>query len=243
MFKFWKSRKHFDYSQVKVDMHSHLIPGIDDGSQDLKSSISLIKGLSELGFKKLITTPHIMWDMYKNLNDDILSKHEELAQVIKNEGVDIELEVAAEYFLDDYVKDLLKAREPLLTFGDKYILVEFSMASEPIDLREILFELVLQGYQPVIAHPERYIYPMRGKHFFDELRTAGYLFQLNILSLLGVYGKEAYRNAHYLAAANAYEFVGTDLHNEKQLSALDDPGVSTVLNRLIDSGNLRNPFL
>src|SRR6266404_2875096 len=114
-----------DYSLLNADIHSHLLPGIDDGSQDMETSLELIKGMKELGFKKLITTPHIMWDMYKNTRDIIFEKLDQVRTKLREEQVDIELLAAGEYFIDDHVAALLKQKEPLLTFGNNMVLVEF----------------------------------------------------------------------------------------------------------------------
>jgi tyrosine-protein phosphatase YwqE len=245
MFNIWKKGKNdgFDYGLLNTDMHSHLIPGIDDGSPDLDTSIELIKGLVALGYKKLITTPHIMWDMYKNSREDILNRYTSLQDIINKENIDVEINVAAEYFLDDHFKMLLANKEPLLKIKDDLVLVEFSMANEPIDLKEILFEMQLQGYQPVIAHPERYIYNERNTRFFSDMKHSGYLFQLNILSLTGVYGKSAKTLAQYFIKQNYYELAGSDLHNQRHLNMLNDSSINTELRRLLDSGNLKNSDL
>jgi tyrosine-protein phosphatase YwqE len=242
MFSFWKkgNAERFDYSLLQTDMHSHLIPGIDDGAPDMDAAVQLIKGLAELGYKKLITTPHVMWDMYKNTTPGILSGYEMLQQRIKEENIDITIGVAAEYFLDNYVKKLLANKEPLLTIKDNLVLVEFSMASEPIDLKEILFEMQLQGYQPVIAHPERYSYHERNSEFFAVMKSSGYWFQLNILSLAGLYGKSARTLAHNFIKNNYYELAGTDLHNPLHVRALSDPSITVELKKLLDSGTLKN---
>lgn len=238
-----KKNNHFDFSLLGADMHSHLIPGIDDGVPDIKSALQLIRGMVDLGYKKLITTPHIMWDMYRNTKENILKGHEILQRAVEEENIDVEIIAAAEYFLDDYVKELLKKNEPLLTISQNMVLVEFSLAYEPMDLREILFEMQLQGYQPVIAHPERYIYPEKGRIFFEELKDSDYLFQLNILSLVGLYGKEPQKNAHWLVEKKFYDFAGTDIHNIRQLEALFDPVISSGLKRMMDSGKIRNAQL
>ena len=176
--KLWgkKDSDAFDYGLLKTDMHSHLLPGIDDGSPDLATSVEMINGLIHLGFKKLITTPHVMQDMYPNKRDDILKSYEILKKHLETERINVELGVAAEYFLDDNLRKLLEDKEPLLTFGDNLVLVEFSMASEQYNFKELLFEMQMQSYQPVIAHPERYIYQEKNKEFFEELKSAGYLF-------------------------------------------------------------------
>ena len=233
----------FDYSLLGADIHSHLLPGIDDGSPDLATSIQLINGLTQLGFKKLITTPHIMQDMYPNKRDDILRRYETLKQDLDAEGIKVEIGVAAEYFLDDHVKKLLANKEPLLTFGDNLVLVEFSLASEPFDFRELLFEMQMQNYKPVIAHPERYIYHERDKDFFEELKAAGYLFQLNIMSLAGAYGKTAHELAKYFIRHQYYELAGTDLHHQQQLHHLQNHSIVHGLNEILDSGKLLNPEL
>jgi len=245
MFSFWKKDKEdrFDFGLLGADMHSHLIPGIDDGATDIETSLQLVKGLSELGYKKLITTPHVMWDMYKNTREDILLRYEILQQKIKEENIGVVIGVAAEYFLDNHVKNLLANKEPLLTIKDNLVLVEFSMASEPVDLKEILFEMQLQNYQPVIAHPERYSYHERNLEFFELMKSAGYWFQLNILSLAGLYGKSSQTLARTFIKKNYYELAGTDLHNERHLRLLEQSSFSTDLKRLIDSGKLINADL
>jgi tyrosine-protein phosphatase YwqE len=243
--KLWgkKESDSFDYSLLKADMHSHLLPGIDDGAPDLSTSIQLINGLMQLGFKKLITTPHIMQDMYPNKRDDILKRYEVLKQHLETEGINVEIGVAAEYFLDDNFKKLLAGKEPLLTFGDNLVLVEFSMASEPFDFKDFLFEMQMQTYRPVIAHPERYIYHEKNKEFFEELKAAGYLFQLNIMSLAGTYGKSVNELARYFIKHEYYDIAGTDLHNFHHLSYLQSPSIVHGLKELVDSGKLINATL
>jgi len=244
--KLWGSKKSsggFDYGLLKADMHSHLLPGIDDGSPNIETSLNLIRGLIDMGYKKLITTPHIMQDMYPNTRDVILEKYELVKKKIEEEGLQVELGVAAEYFLDDNLKKLLENKESLLSFGDKLVLVEFSMASEPIDFKELLFEMEMQGYQPVIAHPERYVYHERNKDFFEELKIAGYLFQLNIMSLAGAYGKSVHELAKYFIKHQYYELAGTDLHNTHHLDYLHSSSISSGLKELIDSRKLLNQDL
>ena len=232
-----------DYSLLGTDMHSHLIPGIDDGAPDMETSLLLIRGMQQLGYKKLITTPHIMWDMYKNSREKILEKLEELKSVIKREGIDIEIYAGAEYFLDDHVAGIVKNNEPLLNISGNMVLVEFSMAHASMGLKEIIFDMQMQGYQPVIAHPERYIYLENNKVFYDDLKDIGCLFQLNLLSLSNYYGKSVHELAQYLIKKKYYDLVGTDLHNERHLEALNNYSLSAALKKLLDSGKIRNDQL
>lgn len=233
-----------DYSEIRCDMHSHLIPGIDDGSPDLATSMLLIKGLSDLGYKKIITTPHIMWDMYKNTPETILPGFNAVKDELKKNNLQIEFEVAAEYFLDDYFDKLIDSDATLLTFKENLVLVEFSFVKEPVELKAILFKLQIKGYQPVLAHPERYLYFGAKKHWYEEIKDTGCLFQLNVLSLGGFYGRAPVELAHYLIKQRYINLIGTDLHNSRHLELLgsSSPHIHTI-KKLIDSGDILNAEL
>lgn len=237
-----KNTSAVDLNWLNADMHSHLLPGIDDGSPDLAASIELIKGFHGLGYKKLITTPHILWGLYPNTPEIIANKSQEVQQAMAEEGIDIEFHAAAEYFIDEYFANQLRAKAPLLTISGNMVLVEFSMLTAPIHLNEALFEMQMQDYQPVLAHPERYTYLLRNKDFFEELKTAGCLFQLNLLALTGYYGEAVSQLADYLLKKNYYDFAGTDLHHARHLSQLQKLP-SAQLKRLQDSGKIKNHLL
>ncbi|HEU4472370.1 MAG TPA: CpsB/CapC family capsule biosynthesis tyrosine phosphatase [Flavisolibacter sp.] len=231
-----------DLSWLHTDMHSHLLPGIDDGSPDLATSLELVKGLAALGYKKLITTPHILWEMYPNTAGIITNGLEVLRKALQDAGITIELHAAAEYFIDDHFDRQLRNKEPLLTLSGNMVLVEFSMLTTPMDLQEILFEMQLQNYQPVLAHPERYTYLARRKQFFDELKNAGCLFQLNLLSLGGHYGTTVQELADHLLKNSYYDLAGTDLHHARHLDGLRKLPANQ-LKRLRDSGLVKNHLL
>ena len=232
-----------DFSSLRTDMHSHLIPDIDDGSPRIEASLQLIRGMADLGYAKIITTPHIMWDMYRNERDDILSRLDVLRTAVQKEGINVELHAAAEYFLDEHVEQLLKDNAPLLTISGKMVLVEFSMALVPMSLKDILFELQMKGYQPIIAHPERYIYLEKNKELYDELKEIGCMFQLNVLALSGYYGKASKEIANYLIKKEYYDFVGTDLHHDRHLEALSNPALAEPLAKLMATGKIKNAQL
>ena len=238
-----KKTESVNFGEIGTDMHSHLLPGIDDGSPDIETSVHLISGMKQLGYKKLITTPHIMWDVYKNTTSIILQRLQEVRNRLADEQIEVEIQAAAEYFIDEHLGELVERREPLLSFGDNLVLVEFSMVSQPFEWKKTLFEMQIQGYQPVIAHPERYSYLDRNKNFYDELKSAGYLFQLNILSLSGQYGNSVTELARYLTKKGYYDLIGTDLHHVRHLEALKNPSVFSSLQQLLDSGKILNPTL
>jgi protein-tyrosine phosphatase len=231
------------FTELKADMHSHLLPGIDDGSPDMATSIALVKGMVELGYSKLITTPHVLSDMYPNSSAIIQEKLEELRQAVKDEGIVVELNAAAEYFLDEQVAQMIKKKEPLLPVSGNMILVEFSMAYPSHGLKDILFEMQMQGYVPIIAHPERYIYLQQNKEFYEELKDIGCLFQLNILSFTPQYGRSVQELASYLLKKDHYDLVGTDLHHRGHLEALRSPALINPLRKLLDTGRIKNAQL
>ena len=226
-------------------MHSHLLPGIDDGSPSPEVSLQLISGLAGLGYKKLITTPHVMWDIYRNTQEIIQAAYKTLTAAVKQEGIGIELHAAAEYYLDEHFVQMLDNNTPLLTLKDNLVLIEFSFISSPFDLKEILFKLQIKGYQPVLAHPERYVYLNSNRGFYDELKDAGCLFQVNLLSLTNHYGKGVTELAQYLIKKNYVSLLGTDLHHERHLDALQNASqaMMATVQRLLDSGNIINASL
>jgi protein-tyrosine phosphatase len=233
-----------DLSGILTDMHSHLIPGIDDGSPDVATSLELIEGLRDLGYQKFIATPHILWDIFKNSKGTITPAFNELLAGLKEQNIELPFRFAAEYFLDYHVDELLEAQTPLLTIKDNLVLVEFSFVSAPLDLKEKLFALQMAGYQPVLAHPERYTYFARNREVYDELREAGYYFQVNLLSLAGYYGKAPLELATHLVKNKYVDLLGTDLHHSRHLNALQSsPQLTDTIKFLQDSGLLLNPTL
>lgn len=231
-------------SGLRCDMHSHLIPGIDDGAPDMETSLRLIGGLADLGYKKLITTPHIIRDIYPNSPETILSGLDTVRAALKQAHIDIELHAAAEYLIDEYFINALDEGKPLLTLKDNWVLIELSFIAPSISLKDILFSMQMQGYQPVLAHPERYLYFGANKTLYDELKAAGCLFQLNLLSIRGYYGRESQRLASYLIKKKYVDLLGTDLHREEHLHQLSTPSsIQDVVGRLLDSGTIRNPGL
>ncbi|MFT3932747.1 MAG: histidinol phosphatase [Chitinophagaceae bacterium] len=230
-----------DFSGIRTDMHSHLLPGIDDGSPDIAISLQLKKGLEDLGYNQFITTPHIMWDMHKNTAETINTALNNLQQAEEKQNI---IRSGAEYFMDDYFDNLVNSDEPLLTISNKKVLVEFSFVAPPMDLKEQLFRLQIKGYEPIIAHPERYTYFAANKSVYDDFKSMGCYLQLNLLSLTGYYGKIPQEIANWLIVQNYIDFVGTDLHHIRHLEALrTSKHIMPVVNQLLDAGRLLNPSL
>ena len=246
MFFFGKKKKlpsYIDLSWLGADMHSHLIPGIDDGAPDIATSLELIKGLQNFGYKKIITTPHVLWDIYPNTSEVIVQGIDTVQKALQEGGIEIEFHAAAEYFIDEHFQSELRNKVPLLPISGNLVLVEFSMVTAPMDLSQVLFEMQIQNYQPVIAHPERYVYLNNRKDVFDEMKAAGCYFQLNLLSLTGYYGKPVQELAEYLCKKEYYNLAGTDLHHQRHLVALQKLASSSLFHRLKESGVLKNAQL
>ena len=207
------------YLDLKVDMHSHLIPGIDDGAKTIEDSLILIKELRSLGFKKLITTPHIMSDYFRNGPENILGGLEKVKAAIAEEGIEMELEAAAEYYIDDGFAKKLET-EKLLTFGDNYLLFEVSYINCPDNIHELIFRMMVLGYRPIMAHPERYPFWYNNFDQYQKFRDQGVLLQLNINSLSGYYGYDARRTAEKLVEHQQVDLLGTDCHHLKHIEGL-----------------------
>ena len=204
-----------------VDIHSHLLPGIDDGAKTLDASVALIQRMRGYGIKNFVTTPHIMEDVWDNTPSIIQGKLKELTAHLKSIGItDVHIRAAAEYMLDGNFNVLLKNKK-LLTVKDRFLLIEISYLNPPLNLYEILFNIQIEGYIPILAHPERYGFHHENDHEYQKLKDAGCLFQLNLLSLSNYYGKPVNQMALQLLKENMYDFVATDTHHERHLDFLE----------------------
>ena len=231
-----------DLSRVGVDMHSHFIPGIDDGSPDLDTTMELLQAMVDLGYRKVITTPHSMADGYRNPNDKILAGLEQVRAEASRRGIAIEVEASAEYYLDHELEEKVK-RKDIITFGDKLLLFELSFMGEPNALRSVVFEMQTAGYRPVLAHPERYTFWGGQLEKFEDLKDRGVLFQVNIPSLSGRYGPGVQKTAEQLIDRGWVELIGTDCHGMMHIEAVQGTLTAPYLHKLIDSGKLLNPSL
>src|SRR5450631_3645311 len=233
-----------DLSGLVADMHNHLIPGIDDGATDLESSIVMIRAMYDLGYRKFIATPHVQWEMFKNTHEIIENGARLVRERLAKTEMQVEFRGSAEYFLDEHVDELLEKNIPLLTIYKNMVLVEFSFIRQPMDLKEKIFQLQIKGYQPIIAHPERYLYFGANKKVYDELHDMDCIFQLNLLSLCGYYGKKQEELAQYLIKKKYVSLLGSDLHNIRHINILRASStISHTVNRMLDSGVLINPDL
>jgi len=204
-----------------IDIHSHLIPGIDDGAKDLERAIELIIELKEMGYKKLITTPHIS-DMFPNNTKTILSGYQALTSELRKREINIELEVAAEYYADENFEKLLQKKD-ILTFGKnkKYLLFELSYFTRPQELESLIHDIKLSGYTPVLAHPERYTYFHHNIEDYQKLKAStNVLFQINLNSITGYYSNDVANVVKKLISKGLVDFIGSDTHHKRHTKYL-----------------------
>ncbi|MCF6168243.1 CpsB/CapC family capsule biosynthesis tyrosine phosphatase [Lutibacter sp.] len=224
------------FSNEFVDIHSHLLPSIDDGSKSMDETIALLIKMHSFGIQNFITTPHIMEGVWENAKDTILPKLTAVKkELIARNLTDISIHAAAEYMLDSNFNILLEQRQ-LLPLKENKILVEMSYINPPVNLYEILFNIQIAGYQPVLAHPERYLFFHKKYKEYSKLKEAGCLFQLNLLSLSNYYGKDTHKIALQLLKDNLIDFVGTDTHNKRHLSyleSIDNPKILKLIAPII----------
>jgi len=234
-----------DLSFLGIDMHSHLLPGIDDGLQELETTVEFIRDLQNLGYKKLVCTPHILSDLYPNSPATILPKLALVRDALKAANVDIQVEAGAEYMMDHMFSELIakSKKEDLLTIGEDYILVEMSYLSPSHNVEQTIFDLRMLGLQPILAHPERYSYYHHQFEQYEHFKDLGCKLQVNLLSLSGGYGPHVKKTAEKLFKSQMVDFLGTDMHHSRHLAMLKGLAAKKEFYDLVSNAELLNKTL
>ena len=227
-----------DNNPFKVDIHSHLLPKIDDGVQSLKESIALIKKFKLLGYTKLITTPHVISDYYPNNREIITKELHAVQNALKENNIDISLEAGAEYYVDMTFLELIEEKN-LITFMNHYVLFETSYNEKPIILEHVISSLLEQGYIPVLAHPERYRYLHQNIDHYKNLKAQGVLFQINAKSLYD-HSKDEYKIALKLIQLGLVDFIGSDAHRMRDMNKLESFLKSRTCKKVIKLNHIKN---
>lgn len=241
MFGLFKSKKKTSPLNIcfNTDVHSHILPGIDDGSENIEESIELIRRLQAFGIKRIIATPHITEEVFPNNRKTIEDAYQKLLKALDEEQIDIEILYSAEYRLDSNFLEHLNRNE-LIPFPQNYLLIENSFLQPYWKLDDMIFQLNLAGYKPILAHPERYTYYHSDLSVFDRLQNLGCKFQVNILSLAGCYGKETRKIALHLLDKGYISFLATDVHHMRHISAIETFLKSSDFEKLSAKLNLLN---
>ena len=243
---FWKKKKEpseplNDLSLIGVDLHSHILPGLDDGSQEMYDTVHMLTGLKELGYRKAIVTPHNQADFFENPSEKILAKLDEVRNHLAKIGFDFEIEAASEYYFDYKILENIRKKE-LLTFGDNYILFELSPTLPPMNFETIVFEMQMAGYRPVMAHPERYGY-FHAPGKYRELTEKGIMMQINIHSLSPTGPHQIRKAAENLIKDELVTFAGSDTHSYQNIEIMKRLLTNPHLIKLVNSGSLFNKDL
>ncbi|WP_439584281.1 tyrosine-protein phosphatase [Dyadobacter bucti] len=215
-----KQKKELDMSHIGIDIHSHMIPGIDDGVETVEDAVEMVRKLQDLGYSRAVTTPHVMWDCYKNTPEIILSGLEDVRKASKEAGLTLQIDAAAEYFIDEHFIELLTTGQQLLTLPGNRLLVELPYSTPLMNTSETLFSILERGYQPVLAHPERYTYFYSDPSVYKKLADQGCELQVNVLSLTSYYGDNVNKMAEWLLRHDLISFLGTDAHRMQHLEMI-----------------------
>jgi len=246
MFSFFKKKEPqieadaFNYESIIVDMHSHVLPGIDDGAQNPEESVFLIKKMMDVGIKKIIATPHIMIDYYRNTPETIANALEILKAELVKQQVDIEVEAAAEHYFDETFEARV-VNKKLMTMGDNYALFEFSFINQPPNAIPVIQKMTELGYKPILAHPERY--PYLSVEQLKNFRDWGCNLQLNTISLTGYYGKDIKKKAESIVDSDLVDFISSDMHHPRHAEAFQQALSMPHLKKLMFDYPLKNILL
>ncbi|RAJ73523.1 tyrosine-protein phosphatase YwqE [Chitinophaga dinghuensis] len=221
-----------------TDLHSHLLPAVDDGVQDVATSLEFIHALQQMGIRQIITTPHVMMDRFPNDLHTLSDPYQQVQAALREEGNTIPFRHAGEYYLDETLPQLLQ--QPLMKLFDQVVLVEMSFMSAPPQIFQWLFDLQAAGYQPLLAHPERYAYHHQHPESYARYRERGCMMQVNLLSLTGYYGKHIKQAAEYLLQKGWIDYIGTDLHHHKHLQAIRDMATNKKLRQTLEAYPFKN---
>lgn len=224
---------------LHTDVHSHFIPGIDDGAKTIEDSLEMIEAMMNFGYKKVITTPHVMSDHYRNTPDTILGGLKRVKAAVQEKGWEIEIEAAAEYNIDADFEEKIDKKE-ILTFGDNYILVEMPFFQEPTNLKDILFKLQTEEYRVVLAHVERYPFWHKCFDKIVEMHDRGIYLQLNINSLTGFYGPEVKKVAEQCVNEGIISLLGSDCHHMNHVALMEEARTRPHLHKVLQEKNLIN---
>lgn len=244
MLNFFKRKSTLpDLSFIGVDMHSHLLPGLDDGLKSPEETIRFLSSLKDLGYTKFICTPHILAEVYPNTPDTILPKLDLIRKEVDKHQLGIEVEAGAEYMVDVDFEKLIDSDKKLLHFGQKHILIEMSYIAASTNIEPVIFKLRMKGYQPILAHPERYNYYHNHFEVYERMVELGCILQVNLLSLLGYYGKSVKKVAEKLFEQNMVSLLGTDMHHETHLHALHQLAKTKSFHELVSKYPVKNKAL
>ncbi|RZK50014.1 MAG: capsular biosynthesis protein [Pedobacter sp.] len=241
LFKKKRSEPEINFSVIGVDMHSHIIPGIDDGARTVQDSLALAQRFQELGYRKLVATPHVMADYFRNTPDTINRGLDTLRAGLAENQINLEVEAAAEYYMDETFERKVREKN-VLTIGGKYLLFELSFINYPANINDMIKLMLDAGYSPILAHPERYPYFHGTVDNYYRIREQGCALQINAIALTGYYGAGPKKLAEEMIDNGLVDFIGSDMHHLRHADALKEALYLESLQKVL-STNLKNASL
>lgn len=220
-----------------TDVHSHILPGVDHGSQSVEESLEMLEAQLDMGISHVMCTSHVTAETFENTPESLTAAYEELKNAIAREGLPINIYVSAEYRIDEYWTQEYEAGH-LLPLPGNHVLLENSFAQELIGIDNMMFDLQVKGYRPILAHPERYRYYNDRRDRYKTLHNASVKFQINILSLAGYFGKGARERALWLIQNNLCDMLGSDMHNMEHAQIIKEYIGSRDWRKLCEKYNL-----
>jgi tyrosine-protein phosphatase YwqE len=239
MFELFTKKEPNILKYLNADVHTHLLPGVDDGVRDFETALSCINEMKRNGINKIYITPHFQTHRFKHDEDDIKYRFDELQKQLGEYVSDIELQLAGEYLIDSGFEERLKTKN-LLAINDKYLLVEFSFNQSMLGMEELFFDIQMKGYEVILAHPERYHYLNQDSKLLNNLKEQGVYFQSNIMSFGGFYGSESMKRAYQYVDKGWINFLGTDSHGKKYRDALVDVCKKSKFQKLLKKNTFLN---
>lgn len=211
-----------------VDIHSHLIPNVDDGSKSVEETFMLIKEADRAGITDIILTPHYIVNSYEQNANTLILLKDKLQQILDKDKINVKLHIGMEVYITDNLIDLLKQNKLLTLANSKYLLMELPLNTNVQYLDMVIFKLIENNIIPIIAHPERYKFVQEDPSKVRELIDSGCLIQSNIGSILGIYGKKAKKTIKYLLKNDLINFIATDTHRKNTIYPLLEKGIKKI---------------
>lgn len=221
MFNFFSKSSAAEKLWFETDIHCHILPGIDDGSPSVERSMQLLERMEGWGLKRILASPHVTYGTFENDPETIQAARNSLQSALDEAGSNLVLGNSAEYRIDELFESHRAAGKLLTLPGDR-LLIENSFLQEPPGLDKLVFDLQVEGFRPILVHPERYAYYHSGPDRYRALHDLGLRFQINVLSLTGYYGKDERRMAEWLMNNDLVDYVGTDLHSLRHADSIDE---------------------
>lgn len=197
-----------------IDIHSHIIPNVDDGARSVEETFNILKEAQEAGFTDVILTSHFLLNYYETNAQELIFWKEKLQEVLKKQGTKINLYSGMEIYITNQMEELLENKKILTLANSRYMLIELPLATNVKYFDYVVYYLEAKGIRPIIAHPERYKCVQKDPDIVEEYIEKGCLIQCNYGSIVNLYGREAEKTIKTLLKKNQVHFLGSDVHRE-----------------------------